>query len=58
MVTFNMINAAPSFSNKVTMNRRHFLKESAAGLIAYTHHPQKPALNLRDEDFASLPALI
>ena len=29
-----------------------------AGLIAYMHHPKKPALNLENEDLASLPALI
>ena len=36
----------------------NFLVNVIAGLIAYTHHPKKPALNLRNENLASLPALI
>jgi len=36
----------------------NFLVNVVAGLIAYSHQPKKPALNLRDEDLASLPALI
>lgn len=36
----------------------NFLVNVIAGLIAYTHQPKKPALNLHDEDLASLPALI
>jgi hypothetical protein len=36
----------------------NFLVNVIAGLIAYTHQPKKPALNLRDEDLARLPALI
>jgi hypothetical protein len=36
----------------------NFLVNVIAGLIAYTHQPKKPALNLRDEDLACLPALI
>lgn len=36
----------------------NFLVNVIAGLIAYTHQPKKPALNLHDEDLVSLPALI
>lgn len=36
----------------------NFLVNLIAGLIAYSHQPKKPALNLRNEDLASLPALI
>lgn len=36
----------------------NFLVNVIAGLIAYTHQPKKPALNLHDEDLACLPALI
>ena len=36
----------------------NFLVNVIAGLIAYTHQPKKPALNLRNESLASLPALI
>jgi Transposase DDE domain len=36
----------------------NFLVNVIAGLIAYTHQPKKPSLNLVDEDLASLPALI
>ena len=36
----------------------NFLVNVVAGLIAYTHQPKKPALNIRDERMASLPALI
>ena len=36
----------------------NFLVNVIAGLIAYTHQPKKPALNLRNENLASLPALI
>ena len=36
----------------------NFLVNVIAGLIAYTHQPKKPALNLRNEHLASLPALI
>jgi hypothetical protein len=36
----------------------NFLVNVMAGLIAYTHQPKKPSLNLVDEDLASLPALI
>jgi hypothetical protein len=36
----------------------NFLVNLIAGLIAYTHQPKKPALNLHDEDMALLPALI
>ena len=36
----------------------NFLVNVIAGLIAYTHQPQKPALNLRNENLASLPTLI
>lgn len=36
----------------------NFLVNVIAGLIAYTHQPKKPSLNLVDEDLARLPALI
>jgi hypothetical protein len=36
----------------------NFLVNVIAGLIAYTHQPKKPSLNLLDEDLTSLPALI
>ena len=36
----------------------NFLVNVIAGLIAYTHQPKKPALNLCDESLAFLPALI
>ncbi len=36
----------------------NFLVNVVAGLIAYTHQPKKPALNIRNESMASLPALI
>ena len=36
----------------------NFLVNLVAGLIAYTHQPKKPTLNLRNEDLATLPALI
>jgi len=36
----------------------NFLVNMIAGLIAYTHQPKKPALNLRDENLAYLPSLI
>lgn len=36
----------------------NFLVNVIAGLIAYTHQPKKPSLNLVDEDLATLPALI
>lgn len=36
----------------------NFLVNLVAGLIAYTHQPKKPSLNLRPDDVASLPALI
>ena len=36
----------------------NFLVNVIAGLIAYTHQPKKPALNLRNENLATLPALI
>lgn len=36
----------------------NFIVNVIAGLIAYTHQPKKPSLNLRDEELASLPALI
>jgi hypothetical protein len=36
----------------------NFLVNVIAGLIAYTHQPKKPALNLRDENLAYLPSLI
>ncbi len=36
----------------------NFLVNVMAGLIAYTHQPKKPALNLCDEDLTCLPALI
>jgi len=36
----------------------NFLVNVIAGLIAYTHQPKKPSLNLVDEDLAALPALI
>jgi hypothetical protein len=36
----------------------NFLVNLVAGLIAYTHQPKKPSLNLRNEDLATLPALI
>ncbi len=34
----------------------NFLVNLVAGLIAYTHQPKKPSLNLRDESLALLPA--
>lgn len=36
----------------------NFLVNVIAGLIAYTHQPKKPALHLRNENAASLPALV
>jgi hypothetical protein len=36
----------------------NFLVNLVAGLIAYTHQPQKPSLNLSKEDAALLPTLI
>jgi hypothetical protein len=36
----------------------NFLVNVIAGLIAYTHQPKKPALNLQNENLASLSALI
>lgn len=36
----------------------NFLVNVIAGLIAYSHQPSKPALNLKNEELASLPALI
>ncbi len=36
----------------------HFLVNVIAGLIAYTHQPKKPSLDLFNEDLASMPALI
>jgi hypothetical protein len=36
----------------------NFFVNVIAGLIAYTHQPKKPALNLNDEDLVFLPALI
>lgn len=36
----------------------NFLVNLIAGLIAYTHQPKKPSLNLRDESWAILPAII
>jgi hypothetical protein len=36
----------------------NFLVNLVAGLIAYTHQPQKPSLNLSKENAALLPALI
>ena len=36
----------------------NFLVNVIAGLIAYTHQPKKPALNLNDQEWAVLPALI
>ena len=36
----------------------NFLVNVIAGLIAYTHQPKKPALNLQNEKLASLPTLI
>ena len=35
----------------------NFLVNVIAGLIAYTHQPKKPSLNLVDEDLATLPVL-
>jgi hypothetical protein len=34
----------------------NFLVNLVVGLIAYTHQPKKPSLNLRDESLALLPA--
>jgi hypothetical protein len=36
----------------------NFLVNLVAGLIAYTHQPKKPSLNLRDESLALLPATL
>ena len=36
----------------------NFIVNVIAGLIAYSHQPSKPALNLKNEDLAFLPALI
>ncbi len=36
----------------------NFLVKLVAGLIAYTHQPKKPSLNLSSEDSALLPTLI
>lgn len=36
----------------------NFLVNLIAGLIAYTHQPKKPSLNISREDLALLPALI
>jgi hypothetical protein len=36
----------------------NFIVNIIAGLIAYSHQPSKPALNLKNEDLAFLPALI
>lgn len=36
----------------------NFLVNVIAGLIAYTHQPKKPALNLNDKELATWPALI
>jgi len=36
----------------------NFLVNVIAGLIAYSHQPAKPSLNLRKEELASLPALV
>lgn len=36
----------------------NFLVNLVAGLIAYTHQPKKPSLNLRPEEVALLPAII
>ena len=35
----------------------NFLVNLIAGLIAYTHQPKKPSLNLSDQDLAMLPVL-
>ena len=35
----------------------NFLVNLIAGLIAYTHQPKKPSLNLLDRDLAMLPVL-
>jgi hypothetical protein len=36
----------------------NFLVNLVAGLIAYTHQPKKPSLNISRKDLALLPALI
>lgn len=36
----------------------NFLVNLVAGLIAYTHQPKKPSLNLRDDSLALLPAAL
>lgn len=36
----------------------NFLVNLVTGLIAYTHQPKKPSLNLRDESLALLPATL
>ena len=43
-----------------TRHRRadNFLVNLVGGLIAYTHQPKKPSLNLRDESLALLPATL